>query len=115
MFLNTLGTHFDFIQAIEGAGLTNQQINIIESNLATQINVKVGYTKLSWGLIDGKNLPILVEKYENSSMLNKLYTVSLTYLNGKPDVVTIVNEDDNITESVTLTFVDGLLTTVEKI
>lgn len=104
--------HLDFIKAVEGAGLTNEQIIIIESNLGTQINVKVGYTKVAWG-IDSR--PILVEKYETSTMLNKLYTITLNWSGSVLDNIVIVNEDDNITETTTLTYVDGLLTTVEKV
>jgi len=111
--LNFDSTHLNFIKTLEGGGLTPAQIVIIESNVGTQINVKVGYTNISWNA-ETPARPILVEKYETSSMLNKLYTITLTWNGSLLDNVVIVNEDDDIEETITLTFVNGLLTEVEK-
>jgi len=106
------GKYFDFTTSVGGGGGDSfaPLVSIIESNTGTQTNVRVGYTQVTWS----NGLPSLIEKYKDHTKVQKLYTITPTFTNGLPTQVVIVNEDDAITETLTINFVDGLPTEVTK-
>jgi hypothetical protein len=107
------GTYYDFTSAssTSSGGLEQSVINIIESNTGTQVNVRVGYTEITW---DSNGLPSMIEKYSDSSKANKIYTITPVFIAGLPSTVTTVNHDDGITEVATFVFTNGLLSSVSK-
>ena len=107
------GKHFDFVPeaAPAGSGLDPATIQVIESNTKTQVNVKQNYTEITW--VNG--LPSLIEKYANNTKAQKLWTITPTFVDGLPTQIVAVNEDDAVTETTTLVFVNGVPITITKV
>lgn len=72
--------------------------------------IPVGYTELTW--VSG--LPSLVEKYEDDTKANKLFTVELTFADGLPTTIVTTNHTTLEVETATFVFTDGLLQSVTK-
>jgi len=116
MTCTTNGRYFDFTEGVEpsqvGDGLTAAETIIIEGNTGTQTNYPENYTAISWNP-DGT--PALIEKYEDDTMFRKLWTITPTFTDGLPTQVVTVNEDDNITTTTTITWVNNLPTEITKV
>lgn len=100
---------FDFTKP---TGLTPEQVVIIEQNLDTQVNYTIGYTTIIWNL-DGT--PAKIEKYEDDTLANKLFTITPSFISGYIDTVTVVNEDDKTTTTKQFTWSNGNLDSVKVI
>ena len=71
---------------------------------------EVTYTEITWA----NGLPSLIEKYENSSKLLKLFTITPVFVDGLPSTITTVDHVKLTTELTTLVFTNGELTSVVK-
>lgn len=104
---STEGKHYNFTTPAGGStGEISQYItNIIESNTGTQVDVRVGYTHTtkSGGVVTQVN------KYVDNTMTQKVYQIDFTWnVDGTPNVITRINLDDNITETIVFEWVDGV-------
>lgn len=113
--LNKAGKLLDFTDdSILGGGdgtFTQTVINIIEQNTGTQVSVEEGYKQITW--VGG--LPYTVEVWEDSSKTKKLWTNTYTFTDGVPTTVVVVNEDDGITTTETIVWLDGVPVSMTKV
>ena len=102
----------DFRQPTSGGdgGLTQSQVNIIEQNLGTQIDVPVGYTEVEWA----NGVPVNIKKYVSSDKAIMVYNISIVWASGNPAQITSENLDEGITTVTTITWTDGVPTSVNK-
>ncbi len=94
-----------------GEGLSLQTINIIEQNLTTQVDHKVGYTEITW---DGE-VPDVIEKWEDSSKAVKLFTITPVFTGDELTSVVTVNEDSGVITTKTIAWVDGNIASVTAV
>jgi len=94
-----------------GSGISPAQTIIIEQNLGVQIDEKEKYTEIAWS----NKLPSKVEKYTDNTKSKKLWTITPTFnSDGVPIKVVRVNEDDGISETITIGWANGVPVSVSK-
>lgn len=108
----TFSGFWDFRQPTSGSGggLAQGQINIIEQNLDTQIDIPIGHTEIEWE----NGVPVNVKKYVSSDKAMMLYNVDITWADGVPVMITSSNLDEGITTSKTITWQNGLPISISK-
>jgi len=102
--------NFGSTSAGGGEGISPSQTIIIEQNLGAQIDEREGHTEITWS----NGLPSKIEKWTDSGKTKKLWTISPTFVGGVPIQVVRLNEDDGISETVTIEWADGVPIKVSK-
>jgi hypothetical protein len=107
------GTNYDLTVTSTSSGtgdLPQSIINIIEQNTGIQVETRIMYTEIDW--INGS--PSQIRKYEDSSKLNQLYEIDITWANGLPSLVATHNLDEGIITNTTFSWLDGVPILITK-
>lgn len=103
------GKLFNFLVPSSGGGgtatLSQSTINIIESNIGSQVNKYVNYTEVDF--IEG--VPSVVRKYVDNTKVDLVYTITLTFINGVLSTVQSINHDDGFISTKTFIWSGGNL------
>ena len=99
----------DFRQQSTG-GLSQSQINIIEANTGTQVDVRVGYTEVDWT----NGVPTSIRKYVDDTKAVQLYLITITWVDGVPTTIVSNNMDDGIITTTTITWSNGVPISINK-
>lgn len=93
------------------SSLSTNQINIIETNLGTHVDVIEGYTEITWD----NGMPSNVKKYLNNSKARLLYDIDITWVNGLPSTIISNNVEHATMVTTNITWENGLPTSITKI
>jgi hypothetical protein len=99
------GILYDFTSAIAGTGggIDNATANIIEANTGTSIHDYVGHTEME----ELNGLPYIVRKWEDTTKSNLLYTITMTFIDGLLSTVVAQNHVSTLTKTTTIVWVNG--------
>jgi hypothetical protein len=103
---SNIGVVYDFTSTLgsgSGGGVPQNIVNIIESNIGTNIGSYIGYTEME----ELNDLPYIVRKWVDSSKLEPLSTTTLTFANGLLSKVVLENNQTGLIKTTNITWVNG--------
>jgi hypothetical protein len=103
---NNTGVVYDFTSTLDsgsGGGIPQNIVNIIESNVGTNIGNYIGYTEME----ELNGLPYRIRKWVDSSKIEPLSTTTLTFANGLLSAVVLENNKTGLIKTTNITWVDG--------
>jgi hypothetical protein len=92
-------------------GVGQTVINIIEQNTGTQYNKKVLYSEIEWDL----GVPVRVQKWTSLDKTDRVYDITIEWVNGVPVQVLTNNLDDGIITTTAITWQNGTPISINKV